>query len=504
MCAVLTAVSFAASAPTATRGDNFANVDAIVRDAVASGTIPGAVVLVGHDGQVVYRKAFGMRSLEPGREPMTVDTIFDIASLTKCVVTSTAVMQLVEHGKLRLNDPVAAYLPEFAQNGKQEITIRELLTHFSGLPPDLDRKSPWSGRAAAFQMAMAIAPDSPPGSRFVYSDVNFEVLGFLVEKLSGMGLDAYAEHYIFAPLGMSETRYLPPDDPHTSSWLPRIAPTQYDDQHHMLRGVVHDPTARRMGGVAGHAGVFSTAGDLAKFAEAMLSGSRILSRLSVEKMTTPEQPPTASVLRGLGWDIDSPFSSNRGEFFPVGSFGHTGFTGTSMWIDPVTDSYVIVLTNAVHPNGARTRAVISLRGRIASAVAQDLQLTPTEAQRLRLARITGYNEAMTGARLVTSRNGRVRTGIDVLEADGFAELLGGERSAERHHGGQRKRSDGCGLGGTAHHRCAGRRCRADARHSPGRNLQPRARSQRHAGRGVDCELEGRGDRRAHLQRLWRE
>ena len=353
-------VGYAATdaAPVADAGA-FGNVDQIMREAVARGTIPGGVVLVGHDGQVVYRKAFGMRSLEPVREAMTVDTIFDIASMTKCVATATAVMQLEQEGKMRLNDPVAAYLPEFAANGKENITIRELLTHFSGLPEDLDWKARWTGREAAYRMAMDSQPEFPPDSRFLYSDINFEALGFVVEKVSGLSLDEYAARNIFEPLGMRETRFLPPP-----AWRPRIAPTEYDEGRRMLRGTVHDPTARRMGGVAGHAGVFSTADDLAKFAQDMLTGFHVLSPLAVEKMTTPQQPPTAAVLRGLGWDIDSPFSSNRGEFFPVGSFGHTGFTGTSIWIDPVTNSYVIVLTNAVHPRGGKTAAVVSLRCRI--------------------------------------------------------------------------------------------------------------------------------------------
>ena len=234
-----------------------------------------------------------MRSLEPTREPMTVDTIFDLASLTKCVATTTSVMQLISEGRVRLNDPVAAYLPEFKQNGKEDITVRELLTHFSGLPPDLDLKSPWQGRNAAFAWPCRQSPIYPPGTRFFYSDINFETLGFLVEKVSGMTLNEYASEKIFAPLGMKTTRFLPPAD-----WTPRIAPTQYDEQGKMLRGVVHDPTARRMGGVAGHAGLFSTADDLSIFAQALLSGDKILSRLDVEKMTTPQQPATAPLCAG--------------------------------------------------------------------------------------------------------------------------------------------------------------------------------------------------------------
>jgi len=394
---------------------NFAAVDAIMNNAVAQGTIPGGVVLIGHDGQVVYRKAFGMRSLETSREAMAADTIFDIASLTKCVATATSVMKLVEEGKIRLNDPVSAYLPDFARNGKEGITIRELLTHFSGLTEDLDLKSAWRGREAAYRMVMDEKPVFAPGSRFQYSDVNFETLGFVVEKVSGLSLDEYSAKNIFAPLAMNDTRFLPP-----AHWRARIAPTEWDENHQMLRGTVHDPTARRMGGVAGHAGVFSTADDLAKFADEMLTGNHVLSPQAVEKMTTPQQPPTATVLRGLGWDIDSPFASNRGEFFPVGSFGHTGYTGTSLWIDPVTNSYVIILTNRVHPRGGKS--VVSLRSRVATAAARALELTLPEEQKLRMARITGYNEAMSGARLLTSRNGSVRNGIDVLEAHNFAEL----------------------------------------------------------------------------------
>ena len=383
--------------------------------AVDRGNMPGGVVLIGHNGSVVYRKAFGMRSLEPAREPMTVDTIFDLASLTKVIATTTAVMQLVEEGKVRLNDPVAAYLPEFAQNGKGQITVRELMTHFSGLPPDLDLKEPWQGRDTAFNMAMQVRPEYPPGTRFLYSDINFETLGFIVEKVSGVSLNEYVAAKIFAPLGMKDTTFLPP-----ASLDSRIAPTQYDEQGKMLRGVVHDPTARRMGGVAGHAGLFSTADDLAKFAQALLSGDKVLSRIAIEKMSTPQQPATAASLRGLGWDIDSPFASNRGELLPVGSYGHTGFTGTSLWIDPVTDTYIVILTNAVHPRGGGS--VISLRARVATAVVHSLNLTVDEKQAMRLARITGYNESMMAERRFTARNGDVKLGIDVLEEHKFREL----------------------------------------------------------------------------------
>jgi uncharacterized protein YbbC (DUF1343 family)/CubicO group peptidase (beta-lactamase class C family) len=414
-CVVLAFASAQSQAPKKEADEKFGAVDAIVEMAVTEGNIPGAVVLVGHDGKVVHRKAFGMRSLEPVREPMTVDTVFDLASLTKCIATTTSVMKLFADGRIRLGDPVATYLPEFAQNGKKDITVRDLLTHYSGLRPDLDLQAPWKGRDTAFEMVMHEKPANPPGSRFVYSDINFETLGFIVEKLSGVSLADYASRNIFGPLGMKETRFLPPKE-----WVSRIAPTEYDEQGEMLRGVVHDPTARRMGGVAGHAGLFSTADDLARFAEDVLSGFTVLSRTAVEKMSTPQQPVNAASLRGLGWDIDSPFSANRGELLPVGSFGHTGFTGTSLWIDPVTDTYIILLTNAVHPRGGKS--LVSLRSKVATAVVQALSLTVSEKDNLRLARITGYNESLMAARRITYRNGQVKSGIDVLEAHGFREL----------------------------------------------------------------------------------
>ncbi|HYA24175.1 MAG TPA: serine hydrolase [Terriglobales bacterium] len=391
-------------------------LDKIIEEAIQNREIPGAVLLVSHDGVVVYRKALGNRSLEPRREPMTLDTIFDIASLTKVVATTTAVMQLVQKGALRDNDPVAKYVPEFAQNGKEDITIRELLTHHSGLAPDLDLTQPWEGKDTGLRMAFAEKPQDPPGAKFIYSDINFIVLGALVERVSGMPLDEYCQRNIFGPLGMSHTRYLPPH-----AWLPKIAPTQYDEHDKMLWGVVHDPTARRMGGVAGHAGLFSTLDDLTKFADFLLRGGPVLSPLLIEKMTTPQQPPTSQVLRGFGWDIDSPLSTNRGELLPVGSFGHTGFTGTSLWIDPSTKTYIVLLTNAVHPRGGNA---VSLRTKVATAVAAALSLTVTEKDALRWKSITGYNEAQTAARRVSVRNGAVQAGIDVLQAHNFEEIRG--------------------------------------------------------------------------------
>ena len=270
--------------------------------------------------------------------------------------------------------------------------------HYSGLPEDLDLVKKWEGKETAYRMAFEVAPDRPPGSAFVYSDVNFIVLGALVERLSGQTLDQYAAEHVFVPLGMKETRFLP----QRPGW-PRIAPTEDDENHHPLRGVVHDPTAQRMGGVAGHAGIFSTADDLAMFAQALLDGGRgVLTSATIAKMTAPQQPVNRTALRGFGWDIDSPLSTNRGELLPVGSFGHTGFTGTSLWIDPATETYIVLLTNAVHMNaiaGHEKGSAVSLRTKVAnggggSAGARSI------VRRRRCARraITGYNEMQSAAR----------------------------------------------------------------------------------------------------------
>ncbi len=415
---LLMAASTAAQvAAQATRG--FSTIDRLASQAIADHTIPGAVVLIGHRGRIVYRRAFGQRSLEPTRETMTADTVFDMASLTKVLATATSIMQLYQQGRIRLNDPVSRYLPAFAANSKQDITLRNLLTHYSGLPPDLELTESWQGREEGLRRAFAVRPAGPAGVRFVYSDINFIVLGALLEKLTGQSLDTYAAQNIYQPLGMAHTRFLPPQ-----SWLPRIAPTQYDEQHHMLRGTVHDPTSRRMGGVTGHAGLFSTADDVALYAQSLLDRlagrpSRFpLSRAVLMKMVAPGQPATATALRGFGWDIDSPFSSSRGTLLPVGSFGHTGFTGTSLWIDPVSETYVIVLANSVHPDGPHS--ITALRGAIADAAALALHIAP-DGGRLS-SRLTGYNESLAGLRHRPSRNAQVKTGIDVLEAENFAAL----------------------------------------------------------------------------------
>ena len=396
----------------------------IVDKAIRSGKTPGAVVLIGNQDKVVYRQAFGYRAIKPKRLPMRIDTIFDLGSLTKVMATTTAVMQLMEKGKLRIEDRIAEHWPEFKINGKEGITVCQLLTHYSGLRPSLEVSSRWAGYDAALKMITGEKPFSPSGTRFIYSDINFIILGELVRRISGQSLDVYCAEYIFKPLGMKDTRFKP-----SPSLRSRIAPTQY--QHgkkgKILWGEVHDPVAYHMGGVAGHAGLFSTADDLATFAQTLLNGGstkglRILSPLTVEKMTTPQTPPNKMVLRGLGWDIDSPFASNRGELFPVGSYGHTGFTGTSIWIDPVSKTYIILLTNRVHPDGKGD--VGSLRSQIATLVASALKPVSAEQILSTHRSLTGYYEVMRSYRIQGFRSGKVQTGIDVLNAQKFEPVSG--------------------------------------------------------------------------------
>jgi len=423
LCTVILAATAAQAAPALSE-KRLEAIAPLVESAIQARKIPGAVVLIGHDGQVVYRRAFGERSLVPAREAMTVDTIFDLASMTKVVATTTAVMQLVEQGKIVLSAPASDYWPEFKQNGKELVTIRELMTHYSGLPPDLELKPAWTGYDTAMQMIVAAKLDAPPGTRFVYSDINFETLGEIVRRVSGEPLDVYCAEHIFKPLGMKDTLFTPP-----ASLRGRIAPTQYEhgSSGPVLRGMVHDPTSRFMGGVAGHAGLFSTADDVSIFAQMLLNGglyngARTLSPLSIEKMTEPQTPPNVMVLRGLGWDIDSPFASNRGELFGVGSYGHTGYTGTSIWIDPVTKTYVILLANRVHP--LDKGEVVGLRTALATLVAG--ALGPLSAQQILDSRrsLNGYFELMKSYRVQGLRNGSVKAGIDVLEAEHFAALAG--------------------------------------------------------------------------------
>ncbi|OBG26633.1 serine hydrolase [Mycobacterium sp. E3198] len=426
-----------------------------MNDAIAARRLPGAVVLVGHGGKVVFHQAYGERKLagEMGldgspapAEPMTEDTIFDLASLTKCLATATAVMQLYEQGKVAFDDPVQKYLPDFnPANDPQraEVTVRMLLTNTSGEGIDVNLGDPWglagADKAEGIHRALSTPLQSGPGATFRYSDINYILLGALLEKVAGEAEDVYVQHNVFAPLGMNETRYLPaakacgphglrgaavawvppptrrePESCPPEAWnaglLPRIAPTALDEESradpsknpdygYLLRGTVHDPTARRMGGVAGNAGVFATAHDVGSYAQALLDrlagrpSSFPLQTATLALMTTPQQPGHSARqveaaneavraghypaiggqnLFGFGWDIDTGFSRPRGTVFPVGSFGNTGFTGTTLWMDPGSDTYVVLLSNSIHLRGSPP--ISDLRGEVATAAAQALRL----------------------------------------------------------------------------------------------------------------------------------
>lgn len=362
-----------AALPSAASGLNanrLARIDDVVAAAIDAKQVPGAVVIVGRGQAIAWRKAYGLRAVTPAPEPMTVDTVFDLASLTKVIATTPAVMQLIEDGRIRLNDPVAAFIPEFGQRGKERITIRDLMTHTSGLDPGLDLKTDWNGYDAAIRLASESTPRFAAGSRFLYSDVNFILLADIVARVSKESFGAYLRSHLFNPLGMRDTIFLPP-----STLAGRVAPSDAS----VPRGTVHDPTARRMDGIAGHAGLFSTADDLAKFCRMLvaggtLNGVRVLSPLSVGRMTTPATPSTLSDVRGLGWDIDTTYSAPRGDLLPYGSYGHTGFAGGSVWIDPATHVFVVILSNRLHPDGRGDASPI--RAKVAAVAASALTDLP--------------------------------------------------------------------------------------------------------------------------------
>ncbi len=540
---------------------DFTPVSILLNDAIAAHKLPGAVVVIGHNGHIAFKQAYGNRKLagEPGLdgkpsppEPMTEDTIFDMASLTKVIVTTTAILQLYEHGKLDLDTPVAHYLPDFmtttgasnppssplalsapsaphypvalsrsggsnsvlatsqSQAWKSRITIRQLLTHYSGLPEDVDLRDPWGlaapDKAEGIRRALAAVPYGPPAVTFKYSDINFITLGALVEIISGEPLNVYARLHIFTPIAMQMTGYHPyfescgpvlrvgaaiepgprpvghilvPCKPDTWSPYaldPATAPTAHDNEgtpatnpdfDHLLRGTVHDPTTRRMGGVAGHAGVFSTAADMSLFAQALLdkllrnTGPFPLRQTTLQMATSPQAAATAShdatiflpdgtttkgiAQRGLGWDLNSAFSRPRGTIFPIttggygkpghpGSFGHTGFTGTSLWIDPTSDTYVLLLANAIHPRGAPP--ISALRGQVATAAAQALGLArpgtdvvDCSTQLCSISIVDAKQPTPFRAPSIaphalggSTTDSPTLTGIDVLEATNFAQL----------------------------------------------------------------------------------
>ncbi|HEX8458892.1 MAG TPA: exo-beta-N-acetylmuramidase NamZ domain-containing protein [Pyrinomonadaceae bacterium] len=446
--------------------ERLARIDAAVEEAIARKETPGAVVLVGRRGRVVWRKAYGARAVEPARETMTNDTIFDAASLTKVVATATSIMILVERGQVRLSDPLARHLPEMKESGREQVTIEELLTHRAGYAPDFDLREQWTGYDEAMKrLVIERLRNVAPGKRFLYSDIGYIALGEVVKRVSGEPLDVFARKNIFEPLRMRDTTFNPP-----AALRPRIAPTEQrraqaaylggkpealganGDQ--WLRGEVHDPTAFRMSGVAGHAGLFTTADDLAIYCQMILNGGsvggvRILSPLGVATMTRPRAVAEDGSARALGWDVVSSFSSNRGDLFPLGSFGHTGFTGTSLWLDPASGAFVVFLSNRVHPDGKGD--VGELRGRIASIVASSLVDVTTEQAQDESARFASetlvslahlqatHNAATATAAPILPLDADVLNGIDVLERDGFRQLAGMRVGLVTNHTGRDRR-----------------------------------------------------------------
>ncbi|QOV91357.1 exo-beta-N-acetylmuramidase NamZ domain-containing protein [Humisphaera borealis] len=392
--------------------NRMADADRAITDAIGRGEIPGAVLVVGRGdrtgGTIIYKKAYGNRAVQPASLPMATDTLFDMASLSKPMGCASSVMVLIERGRIDPNRPVATYLPEFGQNGKDKITVAQLLLHQGGLIPDNALADYQNSPAVAWEKICSLKPQTPAGTAFKYTDVGYIVLGKLVEKVSGQSLNDFARENIFEPAGMTSTGYLPPPDRKQNA-----APTEQREGRWMI-GEVHDPRAYLLGGVAGHAGLFSTADDTGRFCRMLLNGGTIDGRQvfkpsTVALMTRPQSLPDGTNLRTFGFDCDTAYSSPRGERFPKGvSFGHTGFTGTSLWIDPVNDSFVVLLTNSVHPNG-KGKAT-PLRRQIGTIAAEAL-LGPQP----------GTSATATPA---AESTGPVATGIDVLAQNGFAPLRG--------------------------------------------------------------------------------
>jgi uncharacterized protein YbbC (DUF1343 family) len=402
------------------REANLQPIDEIVNREIQLGNIPGAVVLIGQQDSVVYRRAFGYRALVPERVPMTEDTIFDLASLTKPIATATAVMQLVERGKINLDAPVARYWPTFGANGKNAIHVRDLLKHSSGLSAGLKVASIRSGYGEALKQIVAQKLIARPGKVFLYSDIDFIVLGELVARVSGLPLDRYCARWIFDRLAMKDTGFKP-----GVAERPRIAPTTYLNGK-LLQGEVNDPVAYEMGGISGHAGLFSTVDDLAVFAQMLLNGgslhgAEILKGTSIETMTARQQTKNGSGWWGLGWEIAPSFNSGPDELIPPNSFGHTGYTGTAMWVDPVSKSYLIILTNRVHPHGAGDVKPLRMGLlRFVSTVLGEVSTSQSTKLPLQLGNVImpAASEKRDPVR------SPVRSGVDELKAMDFAPLAG--------------------------------------------------------------------------------
>lgn len=321
----------------------------LVQSAMDAGEMPGAVVLIGTRDRILHFQAYGQRQVLPSPEPMTLDTIFDLASVTKPVSTGTGVMLLVEQGTIDPAATVATYLPEFGKNGKETVTVSQLLIHTSGLIPDNHIRDYAGTQEEIWERICELKLRAPPGEKFQYSDVGFIVLGKLIERVSEKPLDQWVSEQVFIPLKMTTTRFCPPE-----SQIPGIAPTEKEGDQ-WIRGVVHDPRARRMNGVAGHAGLFSTANDLSRYARMVLGrgeleGVRVFKPETVEAMLV-SQPVPGDGIRTWGWDRQTGFSRNKGKGMSEQAIGHGGFTGTGLWIDPGLNLYVIFLSSRLHPDG---------------------------------------------------------------------------------------------------------------------------------------------------------
>ncbi|RJG11582.1 class A beta-lactamase-related serine hydrolase [Massilia cavernae] len=371
-CAALGTAGCAHQAPPAAPLDatRFASIDQAIEQVIGERRMPGAVFHLERGG-MVYQKAFGRYSYEEQAAKVAPSTVFDAASLTKVVATAPSVLLLAEDGRLALDAPLVRYIPECGGGGRDPITVRHLLTHTSGLPAGLPALPAWQGRQKALELACSRVPTHSPGLTFRYSDVNYILLGELVQRVSGKPLDRFAHERIFAPLKMRDSGFLPL----SIFAVDRVAPTQRigGDAWRMLQGEVHDPTARRMDGVAGSAGMFTTVADLARYARMLLAGGeldgvRVLSAESVRLMTTPQSGAHIGAMRGMGMDIDSPFARPRGKLFPVGSYGHTGFTGCILWVDPTSGTFYLLLSNRVYPDDKQN--ILDLYGRLGTLSAE--------------------------------------------------------------------------------------------------------------------------------------
>jgi uncharacterized protein YbbC (DUF1343 family) len=374
-------------------------IDRLVTDALAQGKLPGCVVVIGRKSGIVYTRAFGLRALVPDKEPMTEDTIFDLASLTKPIATATSLMVLADQGKLDLDDRASRYFPEFAAHGKDAITLRQLLVHVSGLPSETPIDDYQHGRAEAIRRITALSLKAAPGAKFIYSDVGYLVLEEVIRRVTGTDLASFTAAAVFRPLGMNETGFSP-----SAKDRARTAPTELRNDA-WIRGEVHDPRAFRLGGVAGNAGLFSTGKDIARYARMLLASgalgdARLLSASATAKMLAAHDVPGG--IRALGWDMQSAYSANRGDSLSRRAVGHGGYTGTSLWIDPEQDLFVLFLSNRVHPDGKGS--INALAGAIGT-----------------LAGATLGRPAMADARLT---NGPLAVGIDALVAEDFARLRG--------------------------------------------------------------------------------